>query len=220
MTQATLEPSRHECSIQLDVTTDPTLQLIEPLLLELQEEKCAHTWQPALSAVSKESVMGTYGKILKSDRPGTVYLYYTVENGMQDSVAVAMLSPRISANSLEDGIPVLGRTFVRSKYRGQSIYSAVLIHRLDLCLELWKQRLYGVHIGTSSRRVEDVFRVSFPGQTIKLGMEDLGDAGWVIALLGITDLFKKEILQPLNGCLLYTSPSPRDATLSRMPSSA
>ena len=24
----------------------------------------------------------------------------------------------------------------------------------------------------------------------------------------------------LNGCLLYTSPSPRDATLSRMPSSA
>ena len=25
---------------------------------------------------------------------------------------------------------------------------------------------------------------------------------------------------PLRGCLLYTSPSPRDATLSRMPSSA
>ena len=25
---------------------------------------------------------------------------------------------------------------------------------------------------------------------------------------------------PCNGCLLYTSPSPRDATLSRMPSSA
>ena len=27
-------------------------------------------------------------------------------------------------------------------------------------------------------------------------------------------------LQQVNGCLLYTSPSPRDATLSRMPSSA
>ena len=26
--------------------------------------------------------------------------------------------------------------------------------------------------------------------------------------------------EPLEGCLLYTSPSPRDATLSRMPSSA
>ena len=28
------------------------------------------------------------------------------------------------------------------------------------------------------------------------------------------------LLVPLSGCLLYTSPSPRDATLSRMPSSA
>ena len=28
------------------------------------------------------------------------------------------------------------------------------------------------------------------------------------------------IIQVLFGCLLYTSPSPRDATLSRMPSSA
>ena len=37
------------------------------------------------------------------------------------------------------------------------------------------------------------------------------------------ELWKKELL-PENilivGCLLYTSPSPRDATLSRMPSSA
>ena len=29
-----------------------------------------------------------------------------------------------------------------------------------------------------------------------------------------------EVLVENNGCLLYTSPSPRDATLSRMPSSA
>ena len=32
-------------------------------------------------------------------------------------------------------------------------------------------------------------------------------------------MLKKDILQP-SSCLLYTSPSPRDATLSRMPSSA
>ena len=30
----------------------------------------------------------------------------------------------------------------------------------------------------------------------------------------------RQIARPDNGCLLYTSPSPRDATLSRMPSSA
>ena len=28
------------------------------------------------------------------------------------------------------------------------------------------------------------------------------------------------VTDPINSCLLYTSPSPRDATLSRMPSSA
>ena len=31
---------------------------------------------------------------------------------------------------------------------------------------------------------------------------------------------KAEAATPKKGCLLYTSPSPRDATLSRMPSSA
>ena len=30
----------------------------------------------------------------------------------------------------------------------------------------------------------------------------------------------QEIFAKINDCLLYTSPSPRDATLSRMPSSA
>ena len=32
--------------------------------------------------------------------------------------------------------------------------------------------------------------------------------------------YSKEFLELTNCCLLYTSPSPRDATLSRMPSSA
>ena len=35
------------------------------------------------------------------------------------------------------------------------------------------------------------------------------------------DFSKKVFIQPkLDGCLLYTSPSPRDRTRSRMPSSA
>ena len=32
--------------------------------------------------------------------------------------------------------------------------------------------------------------------------------------------FSEEVLAPINACLLYTSPSPRDRTRSRMPSSA
>ena len=34
------------------------------------------------------------------------------------------------------------------------------------------------------------------------------------------DVGPNHVIQMVNGCLLYTSPSPRDATLSRMPSSA
>ena len=34
------------------------------------------------------------------------------------------------------------------------------------------------------------------------------------------DLSEESLLDPDYGCLLYTSPSPRDATLTRMPSSA
>ena len=34
------------------------------------------------------------------------------------------------------------------------------------------------------------------------------------------DLSYEISMQPFKACLLYTSPSPRDATLSRMPSSA
>ena len=45
---------------------------------------------------------------------------------------------------------------------------------------------------------------------------------YVIAILGVTHfiwLVKKDLTEPLI-CLLYTSPSPRDGLLSRMPSSA
>ena len=44
---------------------------------------------------------------------------------------------------------------------------------------------------------------------------------WKKQLLeGAGDIFNKGRKDKEKGCLLYTSPSPRDATLSRMPSSA
>ena len=41
-----------------------------------------------------------------------------------------------------------------------------------------------------------------------------------ITNLTIQDAEKLHKVEDVNDCLLYTSPSPRDATLSRMPSSA
>ena len=48
----------------------------------------------------------------------------------------------------------------------------------------------------------------------KINFNPLG-AGKATLISVLTGLY-----EPTSGCLLYTSPSPRDATLSRMPSSA
>ena len=42
----------------------------------------------------------------------------------------------------------------------------------------------------------------------------------VVGTVGYVYVRKDAIIENIKGCLLYTSPSPRDATLSRMPSSA
>ena len=41
-----------------------------------------------------------------------------------------------------------------------------------------------------------------------------------ITLDRFKEWFPRQFIQQLNSCLLYTSPSPRDCLLSRMPSSA
>ena len=48
--------------------------------------------------------------------------------------------------------------------------------------------------------------------------EDVAENFVAINSLGISDIFDK--FDEEDNCLLYTSPSPRDNTLSRMPSSA
>ena len=56
----------------------------------------------------------------------------------------------------------------------------------------------------------------------KGGLEDLKKAEWYLTRLKkeYLDEAKDYIQQEYNNCLLYTSPSPRDGLLSRMPSSA
>ena len=70
-------------------------------------------------------------------------------------------------------------------------------------------------------------------EKIKIGVVGVGHLGQYHAkhyhfldstnLVGVYDTDSsrgEEIAKQYNTCLLYTSPSPRDATLSRMPSSA
>ena len=53
--------------------------------------------------------------------------------------------------------------------------------------------------------------------TIKIGINGMGRIGRMV-VRSIVESKNKNL--KINHCLLYTSPSPRDATLSRMPSSA
>ena len=51
-----------------------------------------------------------------------------------------------------------------------------------------------------------------------LGPNGAGKSTAMRAMLGLLNLKSGSVI--INGCLLYTSPSPRDRSLSRMPSSA
>ena len=54
-------------------------------------------------------------------------------------------------------------------------------------------------------------------------LQDAAERGdldpWDVDVIAVVDGFLDQLRQRID-CLLYTSPSPRDATLSRMPSSA
>ena len=92
----------------------------------------------------------------------------------------------------------------------------------------WQERV--VQIRRVSKTVKGGKKMSFRAIVV-VGNEKgqvgvgVGKAGDVIGAVrkGVSDGKKNLVRVPLtpnNSCLLYTSPSPRDATLSRMPSSA
>jgi hypothetical protein len=194
---ALTEPRVSPLAASLRVTSEWRRPLLEPLLWRLREEKCGHQWQPALAAAPASESFQVFEREVTGGRPSTVFTYYLPRDGHDEPVAFAMMSPRVAKDLPEDGIPVLGRAYVRPGYRGRSVYPLVLRHRLDLCRRRWGRRLLGVHIGTSSPRVETVFRASFPGRTVRLGDEDLGDAGVVTALIGLTAEFDRQTALPV-----------------------
>ena len=56
--------------------------------------------------------------------------------------------------------------------------------------------------------------------TNKIGIIGAGISGLTLGCILAKESLNCTIYEKSNGCLLYTSPSPRDRTRSRMPSSA
>ena len=73
-----------------------------------------------------------------------------------------------------------------------------------------------------STPVLDIRSISkhYPGVIANEDIDLTLHKGEILALLGENGAGKSTLMNIVYGCLLYTSPSPRDATLSRMPSSA
>jgi hypothetical protein len=188
--------------LSLQVTSECHRALLEPLLWQLREERCAHLWQPVLAASPAAESYRVFLQMLTEGRPCTVFTYYLSRGGGEEAVAVGTISPRVVKYFPEDGIPVLGRAYVRQEYRRRSVYAMTLQHRLGQCVDQLGRRLLGVHIGTSSSRVENVFRTNFPGRVIRIGDEDLGESGVVAALLGLTAQFDRQIALPVPGHLM------------------
>ena len=72
------------------------------------------------------------------------------------------------------------------------------------------------------RRVRDFAQIKGDG-TIDKSIAQFGLAALNVDDSGLDEMDNRilsAIIEKFKGCLLYTSPSPRDATLSRMPSSA
>lgn len=169
--------------------------LLTPLLEALRGEPCTHTWQPLLAARPRHRVFETFLQILAHGRPGRVFTYYQPTPQGPAAVAVGVVSDKIAKSFPHDGMPVLGRAFVRADMRGQRLYSLVLRHRLAYCQAHWDSSLSAIHLGTSSGPIEHCFRRHHQGTVIYLGDETLQGQGKVRALLGLTPTFERGLLQ-------------------------
>ena len=75
-----------------------------------------------------------------------------------------------------------------------------------------------IHVGFTDERCDDKTKDSLPGSEELQRINDELEKEYVFALKKVKCLL--QIIPLCRPCLLYTSPSPRDGLLSRMPSSA
>ena len=120
---------------------------------------------------------------------------------------------------------------MRFEIKGESVFATtggrdfdpakpvlIFLHGAGFDQSVWNQQSrYFAH------RNHSVLAVDFPGNGRSTGkapaeIEELAD--WVPHLMDASGVEEARLVGHSMGCLLYTSPSPRDLSTSRMPSSA
>ena len=177
----------------MQVTEELRPELLGPLLCDLAREPCGHSWQPAL--VGAADRFAAFRALLRAERPSRYFTVFDEEHG---AIAIGAVSDRVCPDVPCDGFPVIGRAFVRPAYRGRSVYSALLTHRVRFLQARFEDRLRGLHLGTASEAVEHCFRERFPDRVVHVGNEDLGPAGRVRALLALSSGFMGTLCRELD----------------------
>lgn len=180
---------------EVRVTTAVREELVLPLLRELRQERCEHSWHAALRGCRPSELMMAFRTLLRDERKGTLFAYYRETPSGVQGIGMAAIGDRVCDTYPISGYPVLGRAFVRRSFRNRGLHLHMMKHRMEHCQRKWGGLLMGVHIGTSQPVVERHLRSVHPGRVVFLGMEALPGGGKVRALLAITKALRHALTQ-------------------------
>ena len=136
-----------------------------------------------------------------------------------DAVSVSIMWDRLVAIADEIVTTLMRTSFSTIVSESYDLTVAILDRDGELLAQGTKS--LPVFMGTAPRTLRH-FLKRYPPETLRPGDIVISNDPWV----GTGHMFDINVMRPvfrhdqLVACLLYTSPSPRDATLARMPSSA
>ena len=176
-------------------------------------------------------VNGEDFQLVFSDTPGILKPSYELQDSMMDFVKNALEDADIIIYMLEIGETSIKNNQVHKKILNAKVPAFILLNKIDLSdqksLEdqviLWKELYPKAHIypisALNNFNIDIVLKhliELIPQSPPYFPKDQLTDKP---ERFFVNEILREKILLYYN-CLLYTSPSPRDATLSRMPSSA
>jgi hypothetical protein len=144
--------------VRVEARTNAPEAEIYQLLTELQDDDSIHPWK----SLSLNSPVDLYKKLLNFEnhkRPTEIFFYYSVNaGGGQELLGVGTVARKIRHDFPHEGYPLVGRCYVREKFRNFRIYYPMLQHRFEYCQRLFGDRLRAVYFGSPNARIYNVIK--------------------------------------------------------------
>lgn len=126
---------------------------LHELILELQRDDATHTWH-YLSTGGSENLSKRLSEF-ENERRESIILYYYGEDleGKRHLFGASAIAERVSRDFPYSGYPVIGRMYVSKQYREFKLGSLMALYKVLFCINLFGEKLMGVHTGTSSPQI-------------------------------------------------------------------